>query len=306
LACLAVAFAFACGVEDRKLSTGLGAAGSGDLDVAVARFSLAACDRIQKCDPTYIRAAHGTYDRCVERTKLLNAWIAGLPGVLQTADFFTECAAAWNNLPCGEIFSPFPIAACKQFGSLAAGDGCNFGDQCASGFCKQTGFQCGVCADQPAQGSSCQVDDDCGEAQWCMPDKKCRTPSGMNEQCTDTQRCRLDLSCSGAVCVASPASPGAPCDGANGLTCDFYSKGLYCTNAKTCAEASAKATNESCAEVGSYCEKNGACTNGTCVPHPADNGGACDNDSGLYCEWPARCVDASCQLPTSVTLCAHP
>jgi hypothetical protein len=137
-----------------------------------------------------------------------------------------------------------------------------------------------------------------------MPDKTCRTPSGHNDPCSNNLRCRLDLQCSGGVCVASPATAGASCDGSTGLYCDFLSKGLYCSNAKTCATATAKAPNQSCAEGGSYCEKNGSCTGGTCEANAADNGGACDNDNGPYCEWPARCAAGSCQLPTNAGLCA--
>jgi hypothetical protein len=304
LSAAALVVASACGVEDRVITTG-GSGGNTDLGNAVARFARAHCFRLQACHPTYLTVAYGTYDRCVERTALMNDWIAELPGVLWDADFLLDCATAWDDLPCDEILSPFPVAECKQLGSRPIGEQCNSGEQCATGFCKQTGYECGLCASQPSQGSACASDADCGEAQWCMPDKTCHTPSDINDPCSTNLRCRADLQCSGGVCVASPSAVGASCNAPAGLYCDFLSKGLYCTSAMTCAAATAKAPNESCAEGGSYCSSNASCTNGTCVPSPADKGGACDHDNGPYCEWPARCVAGSCQLPTAAGRCAR-
>jgi hypothetical protein len=297
-----LAVAAACGVEDRVLSSG-SSPGSVDMDTAIARFALASCDRLQTCSPPVIIANHGNYDRCIERTKLINTWISGLPDVDHSPSFYVDCAVAWNNRPCEDIFSPVPMAACRRPGKRTNGQPCNFADQCTSGFCKQNGYECGTCADQPATGSSCEKNQDCNETDWCMPDKTCHMAGGLNQPCSDNLKCRDDLTCSGGVCIARQATVGGSCDIASARFCDFLNEGMYCTSSGTCAAAAVKSPGESCGP-GTYCSATSFCSNGTCVAAAADNGGAC-GDSGPYCEWPATCVAGKCQGPTSVALCSQ-
>lgn len=285
-----VALAAACGIDDRIVQVG------SPVDDAISRFALSNCDRTRQCIPGYLHRNYGTYDECVARTVLNDQWIAGLPGVSWDAAAFSQCADAWDNASCDAVFSLDPLPGCRHDGTRAIGQPCNSTLQCASNFCKQTGYACGTCAAQPGVGAPCSGDWDCGDKAYCAPDQTCQIAGQLNDSCSTNRPCEGQFSCANGVCVVT-LQAGAHCDAAAGLTCDFVDKELSCSSS-TCASISPRNSGEACG-AGTYCAKLGVCTGGTCVAAPSENGGACDASKGLYCEWPALCVNGACQMPVS-------
>jgi hypothetical protein len=271
---------------------------------AIQQYADAACRRVDSCAPASNRWAYGGYSECVARMVLENAWEAALPGNVWTAGAMAACADAWKVAPCTQVFDPVQPAACNVPGTRASGEPCNAGSQCATSFCKTTGWTCGVCAAQPPTGAACMADRDCGAgvANQCMPNHTCQPARLMGQSCSDTLSCRSDLVCAQGQCTAAPSTPGATCDIATGLSCD-WTHDLICS-ASRCVAFPGLALGASCTAA-SYCVKLGSCTNGTCQAGPTDTG-ACDDAARRFCEWPALCVSGKCQLPTNVPLCSAP
>lgn len=286
---LAVVFISGCGVDDRIVQVG------NPLDDAISRFALANCDRTRQCIPGYLHRNYGSYDECVARTVLNDQWIAALPGVSWDASAFSECADAWKNASCSAMFALDPLPGCRHDGTRGVGEPCNAGLQCASNFCKQTGYACGQCAAQPAVGAPCAGDWDCGDKTYCAPDQTCQAPGQLNDSCSPTRPCSGEFSCANGTCVAT-VQAGGHCDTTAGLTCDFVGSELLCSTGSTCVSITPHDSGEACGS-GDYCAKLGVCTNGTCAPGPDENGGACDASKNLFCEWPALCVNGACQMP---------
>lgn len=283
-------------------TAGDGGGGTGQATAAAIRkFSEANCGAYQRCQPAFITWTFGTEANCIERSVEDNTWSAALPGV--PGDIFTSCAATWGTATCDDIMDPAPLAGCTQPGTHAVGEGCNENEQCATRFCKQTGWNCGQCAEKPAAGSACKVSADCAEGTWCMPSGTCKAPSRVGEACSDTLLCRSPLNCHSGKCEVAPSTVGAACDSKTGLLCD-WTHDLICSGTK-CVSFPSHKTGEACDANASYCAELGTCTNGACQPRPSDTG-VCDDATRKFCEWPATCVSGACQMPTNATLCPDP
>jgi hypothetical protein len=291
---VAVVTIAACGVDDRVVHVGNG------LDDAVSHLSLAICDRRRQCFPTYIRRVFGTYDECVTRTKLLNAWIVSLQGSAYTSDALQACADAWNRASCDQATQTATLPECRVPGKKATGEPCNSAAECETYFCKQEGYACGTCAPEPPTGTTCSSYSDCGDAEWCMSDQTCQPPAGANQPCSASIACDGLQNCVNGVCVPR-VDEGGHCDNTS-LLCNFAGKGLTCDAASTCVADAPLDLGASCGKpIVGYCEKEGICRSGRCAPGPSDDG-ACDG-TGAVCEPPAVCVNRTCQLPTAVPRC---
>jgi hypothetical protein len=297
-AALAASLVAACGVEDRPLRTG-----SALMD-AVGRQAEAFCKRYQECANPGLNRSYGSYDECVARNALHDHWVATLPGVAWTAETFDSCADAESRVSC-ETFVYHTVPQCNLPGFRAKGESCQTGDQCASLFCKTSGYGCGKCDDPLAEGESCEAKYGCGNPDLnCEGDGVCRRPSAEGEGCSDTQSCDSGLSCYQGTCTARLTNVGDTCDADLGLLCNFVEKGMSCESTqKTCFEISPKRAGESCATA-SYCAKAGYCSSSQICEAASNDKGACSNVDGPFCEWPAVCISGSCQLPDPESRCA--
>jgi hypothetical protein len=270
-------------------------------DTQVQRYAQLTCELQQRCFPGFLSYTQGSVTECEQRTVSVNTWITDLPGAAgEDATFWSGCADYWASATCDALLSVAPIPACTHRGTKGAADPCNANDECSTGFCKQSGWACGQCADLPAAGSTCTMDTDCAPGNWCMPSKKCEPPANLGESCSDQLYCAPELICYNGTCTKAPNKVNATCDSASGLRCDWW-LGLYCSSG-SCVQGTPVAAGGSCYSP-NYCDKLGACQSGKCVAAAADNGGGCDLTNGPSCEWPALCVNGACQMPGPSLTC---
>lgn len=277
-------------------------------DAAIAQFATATCAKLKACDPVSFSIEHGTLDECVSRSEMANRWIYQLPGATWTAAVYSACSTAWAAASCADYLNGIRPTACEAPGTLAIGAACNSSFECQSLLCDTDGTYCGLCVAATKEGDPC-VHGSCNSGLTCAQDSTCQRPRGAGEVCTATLPCAIPLACYNGSCVARQSTVGAACDTAAGLYCDTY-KSLICyTSEKKCVAISEFAAVGVGCGVGSdgtatHCAQ-GTCQSGTqkCVALAKD-GSSCDSDNGPYCEWPAFCVDGTCQLEGDLPNCS--
>jgi hypothetical protein len=134
----------------------------------------------------------------------------------------------------------------------------------------------------------------------CNASNQCVYTARAGEACDDLAApCQAPYFCSPSkICTRYAASAGAICGSSTSSpTCDFYN-GFLCTSATsgTCTPYLIAGPGETCGFVGSTfyrCREEATCTAGTCPTAP-DVGGACDDDNGPFCTYPATCVAGKC------------
>jgi hypothetical protein len=291
----------ATGTGGSAVGGGTGGGTTLSLQEAIAQFSDAFCTRLDDCAPGMMSWDFGSTTECVNRTVFANTWTVSLPAVKWNAQAFVTCAESWSKASCAALYTPVALPGCTYNGTRPSGQPCNASEQCSTGFCRQTGYQCGQCAVAPQAGSTaCTTDADCGPGLWCMADSICNKPATIGQSCNAYLYCTGDANCVSGLCVAKPRVAGAACNPTTGVNCDWTAN-LTCSGS-TCVSVTARPVNATCA-AGNYCEQQGSCVSGVCQAGPSDQGGSCDPTTGPSCVWPALCASGACQMPTSVALC---
>ncbi|MCA9514894.1 MAG: hypothetical protein KC635_08130 [Myxococcales bacterium] len=166
-------------------------------------------------------------------------------GMVYDADAMGDCLRYLAARPCDEVgpvnrplgdrddgrdyflrvdeLDWYPVAACRRalLGGRAAGEGCLYHVECASGRCSGDGSQsCGVCV---APSAACDWFDQCGVDGICdLATGACVARAARGEACRGDRECRAGLRCDGGdlatgtygVC-AGLGEPGRACDDAN-------------------------------------------------------------------------------------------
>jgi hypothetical protein len=299
-------------------------------DKACADSAYAHCSRLSACSATAVTLRYGDVGTCESTMKSFCLAALAAPSGGSTPGGLESCVSAIPNWNCDDfVLGQNPPPECQQAtGSLAAGAGCAFAQQCQSGFCAIVpGAACGTCAAPPQPGDSCAQLTTCGVTLSCLPfNATCVLPGQPMGPCAPTQSCTLGNECIGAnyttgasgTCLAAVESSGAACSSTTNQ-CDFYA-GLTCnTQMKQCVAAQLVGAGQACNFVTSasetmYCGGGGKCLSatlgaqGTCAG-AANIGGACDLVAGPVCIGPSRCFVSSgggtggtCQVPDG-TMC---
>lgn len=317
--------------------SGCGSGDSGDtvdsVDIACSLLAQAQCERRQTCtntvlgaagtvfpDGVFILSTYGDNTTCLARQHLACMNNASASGSGNSVAQMEKCAREYGSWSCSDLFdgNANPPPDCVPPGSRSNGQSCALAGQCASRFCAGTkNANCGVCADEPVDGASC-------ETSGCAPGQTCKTESGAqvcrdrlpigNSTCSSDVPCQAFSSCAGAsatdatktgTCTATVVTLGASCGGNSNLACES-NLGLAClgpAGGKTCQQVAYVAATSACATladgsraacIGSDCfTSNGPAavtdTNASCIARAAD-GAACDTQQGPLCLTPARCV----------------
>jgi hypothetical protein len=170
------------------------------------------------------------------------------------ADGNCEGTAVPNNTPCG-------------------GNGCTAAGTCTAGVCSSPTKDC----------SSLNTDCKVGICDPTLPPATdCTTNNQTNgTACTLTDRCQLQVACSGGLCIGTPkvCTASGPC------------------NLSTCNSATGNC-DSSLAPVGTACTVDGSClqnatcdANGKCNGDPVPDGTPCDDSS---CTSASACVSGAC------------
>ncbi|MGD0527250.1 MAG: hypothetical protein ABSE49_19065, partial [Polyangiaceae bacterium] len=137
-------------------------------DQACTDDAYARCTRQQACSPnTAIQLRYGDIGTCESLVKANCLAVLAAPSTGATVAGIEACVTAINNWDCPDyILSQNPPPECQQaIGSLAAGAGCAYPQQCQTGFCAIVpGQACGACAAPPQPGDNCAELTSCGQA----------------------------------------------------------------------------------------------------------------------------------------------
>ena len=244
-----------------------GCSGDGATGSPGAVLARADCERAQRCFPASFLEFRDM-SQCVKRNELASAFFFQLPGVSISSAGAAACAEAIRNADCGVSVGMDP--ACQFTGTLGNGVACIYGEQCASGYCEEGEYDCGVCSTPPRysrKGESC-------EDTWCEPDLECDYYNdsftcfarvGLGDSCNELysseepRRCKSGLLCDNGICVAR---------GKIGDKCDYT---RYCEGTLWCEPV----------ESAEY----GVCRATTTVGLGEDCGVDQICQAGLYCDW---------------------
>ncbi|MBI5497388.1 MAG: hypothetical protein HY904_20405 [Deltaproteobacteria bacterium] len=291
-------------------SGGGGGGGGGDSVTAAQACDATAealCGLYQRCMPWVISLQFGDLTTCQARSKLGCEDSFSANGTTATPAQTKACAEAYGSAACADMFSAEPPQACKDMpaGTLANGAQCGSGEQCQSERCKESSTStCGTCVAPVTAGGSCANNEPCNDGLTCAPNATCVAPGAAGATCGNNSPCKDPLVCRGGTCGARVAAGAAcqpdiqDCDltGADWLSCDQQ------TN--TCKVIALVGSGQTCGLVNNayvMCAARGGCqasagsTTGTCRAAAAD-GAACDENNGIYCMSPARCISGTCQL----------
>jgi hypothetical protein len=273
---------------------------------ACAAWAQSVCDYETRCPPP-IRVRWGSLDQCQSRAVLACELVAGDPNVV-----FDDGAVAGCRYP-QECSTPVPLTMCLPPGRSPEGAPCLSHASCADGACNVSPTPngghpvCGTCL----RFVTCPLTCDAGDL--CLPNRDgglaCTTLPAPGEACDVF--CRSDALCmpadGGSVCVAL-GHLGDACGGSNGppacagvdTLCDdsgHCSAYLPAAYGATCGVGSGGPSYE-CLAYG-VCDSLGT---GLCIP-PAPDGALCDDQQGLGCLPPARCIEHHCLYP-NVSYCS--
>jgi len=300
------------GDTDASASTSTSGAGSGGQQSwpqtethACLAYVLAFCEQTARChgSPSVVSCYEANSVRCPD---LLFA-----PGSTRTIDGTFECAEVWRTLAC-EI----PTPECAAAGTLAEGEACVTGIQCASRLCSGNTDLCGSCL--PSAGLDEPCDDSAGPQ--CVPGLRCdytdsvcvpdvNAPSDPVEVGTECEPsssvcypndCRAD---DAGVYRCQPY-PTLGQDCSDPLTCAFGDS--YCDITQVCLAL--PVAGEPCGVdgftgVAQWCAEGFSCDASSglalCVAIPGLGepcGGACQDDLSCNCSDDA-CSSQVCQRP---------
>lgn len=277
----------------------------------------AVCDRAAVCS-TAALAAIGGAETCESGVEQTVGGLAAVKGSTWDDDAFRSCAQRVAATPCPLFRVDDAIANCgERVGTLAEGDACAFGWQCATGACGSEGVDgCGACVKKSVAGDSCATSS-CTDGFLCTgPEVACQRVPSLGEPCVDL--CSGDLACldgscrtvdrTGVPCTGDDPFSSRECAGTAGLVCNPISG--RCEAMRVAAEVGApclldriSGTVTVCG-AGLYCRIVDASRfAGECAVRTT-LGSACVEGEGFpgSCPFPSQCVGGVCAVEP-VTRC---
>lgn len=278
---------------------------------ACAAWAQAECAFEASCYPSIVT---GWLDpaQCEQRRSISCELEAADPDVafdpaLVAGCTFTDCVATLG----------LPPNLCLPPGKAPEGAPCVWDDACASRYCAYGRdaygqSSCGLCEILPPP-CTCGPDAMCAykgdEEVSCVVPPSVGDPCGppMNS-CAGSAQCVVPDGGSTGTCMDVPtATEGQPC-GTGSLGPNCVGLDAYCDPvALTCGVEQAGAYGDPCPSSNGgapvVCVGGGVCdysVSGTCLP-PSPDAEPCDETQGLYCLFPARCLDHACVFPTTAT-----
>jgi len=290
-----------------------------DVVAACAENARIACELSDACQGGSSTLLYGSEETCAARTALSCEHRATSPGAGYGSAEIKTCIANQQAQTCEEWVGTL-TPGCGFVGTRANGTNCEYGSQCASGFCDAyryytDGNVCGVCANPPVEGQACNSSCGGDGTVRCEHDGtagRCVRLGAMGQACGATAHCATGLNCAIAAnatigqCLPATANEGDPCDDEVGPLCD-YRRRIYCNAlTATCVMAQNAGLGEICGSLAdggvaqcanSVCQPAGASAhNGKCIAFLAD-GAACTYGPGsIPCTPPALCAYGQCRI----------
>jgi hypothetical protein len=283
--------------SDGATEAGAGdAAGDGGALKACFDSAAAYCMKLQTCRPFLLTAQFSDEITCASRQALSCLDALQAPGTGSTLANLEACASAVTAVDCNAFLYGKPApSACLITGQVAVGGACRYDAQCGSGLCHHaSGAACGHCATPGSTGAPCTTADDCSGNLLCAGNGTCQPPAPASGACSTTAPCGQGLACLMGTCTM-PGVLDATCNPAdNGSDCD-YSQGLYCGGAPSnYLSYEIVQAGGACGST-AVCMGGGTCFQSVCVA-PAQDGAACNPQSGVNCMAPSSCTNGMCSL----------
>ncbi len=272
------------------------------------------CAGLARCGPSEFAALYGDDATCRARTLLGLTRLTG-HGITVTLEERKRCVAADEGATCEQRMRGFFMserpAACDYRGSLPDGARCALGMQCQSGACNGP---CGKCVRRVGVAAPCPPGTLCERGLLCHAGF-CALPRKLNDACSATEPCSVELSCVASRCVRAPLEnepcaddPERPCALGRNLICE--------PTTKRCTRLPLARLGETCGLRSdghlTLCVHGLSCATplpdklGQCVPTLPD-GAACGGpfSYGGACAAPSWCLDQRCR-PLELTDCSLP
>jgi hypothetical protein len=221
---------------------------------------------------------------------------------------FDPAAVAGCVFPT-DCSQPDPLL-CLSLGSRSPGEPCEYDEDCASGSCDlPANSGCGSC------GTTYQCTPACSDGQVCIIEEdggtSCLVPPAVGQPCSPPSYvcaaqsvCQIGSGAGSGVCVPLVGVGQLCSDLLGGAQCYDPSFETFCDSTQHCQAAMPASYGQPCGQLGDSlyeCVGWGSCeyaTTPVCIP-PANDGSLCDDQQGLSCLYPARCVDHVCLFPSA-------
>lgn len=306
---LAVAgLVMACSSSDSSGATPVTGDDAGDAGAASnpdpKPFAKAQCAAFQRCMPVYTQIQWGDVAGCEAAIGADAVASFSSPGTTIPQAQLDTCIALLATRACDDLF--IPSTECDFHGTLADGEACSYGHQCASGSCfLKVDAPCGVCATPAGEGESC-ANAECavGANLRCSDSKKCAKIVPDGQACDKDKPCRPQHDCVSGTCHArlgkgeTCTSFGASCDLTKGQFCFPRSDG----KTSTCDDLVVAKVGEKCGQ-DSVTNKLSFCAASTCpdlvkgsicVPYLKEGASCGDENDTAQCEPGLVCNNKKC------------
>jgi hypothetical protein len=272
----------------------------------VNAYASATCERLQRCDLSFVKEYLGDSAACATRLAADFKGQLATPGTNLPQSQIDACAAKLKQAAC-DVESG-TLTECQFKGTLAAGAPCATSAQCKSGACFKplVGViiaDCGTCSDPVAAGADCS-NAACQIGLACINDK-CIELAGAGAACEAIKPCKSSFQCVSGKCE-KPLPKDAECGLSDGaLACD-PAPALLCLPTGPGADAKGKCTEVQFAQLGATCGFDAATSTlvsclgsscagvetGKCVPD-LEEGAPC-SDKPPACSYPLDCRNGKC------------
>jgi len=266
-------------------------------------YVLGFCEQAARCDGASDVVA------CYEANSARCPDLLFAPGSTRTIDGTFACADEWRALTCD-----IPTPECATAGTLADGEACVTGIQCASRLCSGNTDQCGSCVPSAGLGESCDdaIGPSCTPGLTCDPSESvCFAPSPGDPMQVGDECAPSASNCYPNDCRADDAGvyrcqpyPTLGQDCSEPLTCAFGDS--YCDISQVCLAFPAAGDPcgvdgftgmaQWCAE-DTFCDRTSepaVCRALPKVGEPCD--GSCQENLSCLCS-DAACTSRVCQRP---------
>ncbi|MFZ4578101.1 MAG: hypothetical protein ACOYOB_06835 [Myxococcota bacterium] len=203
-----------------------------------------------------------------------------------------DCSAWTDSCNTGVCQAGQCVPQPKAGGACDDGNACTVSDSCQAGSCIGQLKDCGMAADICNDGV-------CGEGGVCV-----QKPKSNATVCNDSDSCTSADHCQAGQCTGTMKDCSNFTDLCNTGMCEFgsctkkvkpsgtvCSDGDACTLNDACAGGVCKGTAKDCSGAGDQCNV-GACSGGSCVKVPSNNGGSCTDSS--TCTVADKCSNGQC------------
>jgi hypothetical protein len=198
-------------------------------EIACSAWISAYCERYQECMPAVITVSFGDLATCRKEGLKNCSKVFDSRAARVTPEGLFNCSKLYRARTCEAFFGRDEVPAeCHLGGTLAGGEPCTTGFDCADGCCSvRSDAPCPVCVASLPAGQPCETHQGCDPGLLCSDAGRCAEQAGEGEACDEERPCNRTLYCNKKKICARLGLQGDPCDKNDGSGCDPF-HGYFC------------------------------------------------------------------------------